>query len=81
MPDDFTTLAANAAAMNKREKDPCPPHWSDDPRFDSKAHYDAVMAGREALPHPNGSDFVNDIEGTDRHAAGCSHDSNGFRIL
>lgn len=55
--------------MNKRGS-----HWSDDPRFKSKEHYDAVMSGRET--HKK-SDFVNDVEDTDRHAAGLDPDRTG----
>jgi hypothetical protein len=29
------------------------PHWSDDPRFTSQAHYDAVMYGKETLNADN----------------------------
>lgn len=48
---------------------PIVPHWSDDPRFDSKEHYDAVMAGKEKLPHPNGTDRPVKSGEIDYHAA------------
>lgn len=79
---EFEALARAAAELNAEdERAELEPHWSDDPRFDSKAHYDAVMAGNATLPPVNGTAERNDSDGIDRHAAGCSHDAAGFRIL
>lgn len=64
MPYTFTTLAANAAAMNAEAEREI--------EFINELECEAKSERR---------DFVNDIEGTDRHATGCSHDRNGLRIL
>ncbi len=57
------------------------PHWSDDPRIESQAHFDAVKAGTATLRHPNGNAEYNDRDGIDHHAAKHSHDGAGLRIL
>jgi len=67
--DDFDQLADAAAEMNAEdEAQGIVPHWSDDPRFESKEHYEAVMAGNAKLPPVNASQSVRSGD-IDYHAA------------
>lgn len=53
---DFDQLSANAAAILAEEPQSIAPHWSDDPRFDSKEHYDRVQAGIDSINQPEATE-------------------------
>lgn len=52
----FDELSANAEEMLEAGPYRIPPHWSDDPRFNSKEHYSRVQAGLESINPPDATD-------------------------
>lgn len=57
------------------------PHWSDDPRWESEAEYNAFHIDGIKPEWMTPKQIPNDRDGIDYHAAGVTRDPNGVRIL